>query len=166
MDILAIDPGGTTGVCMLRWDGSSREFEVVASHEYVWGDRFVLYTWVEAAKFDVVVIEQFTLYKHEALNQVGSTFPSSQVIGALEAVLFNTHQLSKRVFQPAYNTKAVKVNAEHTLSIGSSEHRKDAYKHAKYFIAASRQPLAKTGVVALGAVPVSSHRRSQGSRDS
>lgn len=153
-------------MCMLRWDGESRDFEVVTSTEYGWSDRFVLYTWVEAAQFDVIIIEQFTLYKHEALNQVGSTFPSSQVIGALEAVLFNTHQLSKRVFQPAYNTKAVKVNPEHTSSIGSSEHRKDAYKHAKYFIAASRQRLSRDKALPLGTVQVSSKRRAKGDRDS
>lgn len=105
------------------------------SLEFSWGERFLVAEWVDSMNPDVIIMESFRLYAHEAQNLIGSDFPSCQVIGMVEARLFEMHKLGKLVYQPAYNTKGVIVLPEHTSKVGGSEHRKDAYKHLRYYVA-------------------------------
>lgn len=133
MLLAGIDPGGTTGLCLVEWDGG-RDYRVIQSLEYPWTARFAIPDWVVASKPDVVVMEAFHLYAHEAQNQIGSDFPSCQVIGAVEYLLYEYKMLGRLVYQPAFNTKGVKIPKDHEAVIGGSEHRKDAYKHLRYYI--------------------------------
>lgn len=135
MRILGIDPGGTTGIVLAEWSGSGREFAVVESAAFTWEERFHLYTYVERTKWDVVVMESFHLYGHLAKNMVGSDFPSSQIIGAIEATIHRSRgSLDDVHYQPAYVMKSVQVVPVHAEIVGLMEHRKDAYKHVRYWI--------------------------------
>lgn len=138
MRILGVDPGGTTGMCFVDWVGHGKEFTVIKSWEVPWMSRWDIYGAVEQLNFDVIVVESFRLYRHMAQEQVGSDFPSAQVIGAIEYVLFDKHTRAKLVYQPAANAKDVQVLPIHRDILGSSEHRKDAYKHIRYWILANQ----------------------------
>jgi hypothetical protein len=135
MRLLAIDPGGTTGLCLIQLDRGWDQFELIESVEFPWLERFHMYDYIRRVGADIHVIEEFRLYRHEAMNQVGSDFPSCQVIGAVEYLLEEKGKRKNLFYQPAYVTKSVAIEKRHEAMVGKdSEHRKDAYKHARYWV--------------------------------
>jgi hypothetical protein len=143
LNILAIDPGQTTGVCLIHTTPSDKGFEVDICEEIPWGDRF----WHLEALIregycpegpphppEVVVVEQFRLRQGRAYEQSGSDFPSCQVIGIVEAFLF-IRQLpnTKYVLQEPGAMSRVMVSANDIEWVKGSPHKQDAYRHARYF---------------------------------
>lgn len=160
MYILAIDPGRTTGVCILQTNDSKCGFEVVTALEMPWESRFeLLKTLIDGTFLDqekpqppeAVVVESFALRSNRAIEQTGSDFPSSQIIGIVEAFLWmETFKAEPRKsfdfpresglqgfnrlhFQQPSVFSRVAIEPEHVVWVEGSEHKKDAYRHARYY---------------------------------
>ena len=138
MYILGIDPGQTTGVCMLKINDD--DFEVVMAEQIPWSrrkeDLWALFTATFEEELPVpqyVVVESFRLRPGRAMEQVGSTFPSVEVIGLIEAF----HFLAKSNFILSYQEPAmisrVQVLGEHASLLLGKVHSADAYRHARLF---------------------------------
>jgi len=138
MRLLGIDPGRTTGICIAN-DNDGLIVEHV--EEVLWDDRFMflslLRTLADASgplQLSAIVVESFHLYQHRAKQQVGSDFPSVQVIGIVEAAAFlYASSTCPIIYQPASSIARTEVLPQHKLSVGGSEHTKDAYKHVRYY---------------------------------
>ncbi len=142
--ILALDPGVTTGYAIGRATGPVT-FDVLELGEIPWETRLSrLMELIETKNFDVIVMEDFRLYKHAAHAQVNSNFPSVHVIGAVEAFVYRSFAAfgfqTKIVFQPASVRQNVKVNVVHVdLTVGKGPHVLDAYLHLKYYVLSTRK---------------------------
>ncbi len=131
--VLGIDPGYTTGTCLLDLHGNG-EIEVLEAHQYEWSVRFQIIPLVERLVATgtrvTIVVESFRLYPHKAQQLVGDDFPSVRVIGMVEAACWKAN-FAQLTFQTASQIQRVQVL--HDLPI-KSEHVRDAYRHARYFI--------------------------------
>lgn len=139
MYILSIDPGYTTGICIasttdefkvievgdVRWDKYHKALHTLLSGKYVHQDV--------PLTFDFVIVEQFRLRHSKAMSQVGQTFPSVKVISAVETFLWLYNRANALVFQEPSQQARVKILDKHKDLVKGSEHKKDAYRHARYF---------------------------------
>jgi hypothetical protein len=139
--IVAIDPGLTTGYVDLQLSFSDASIRIVRAEEVRWERRFELEKLLFGAEEmppddwpHVVVVESFRLYAHKAKDQINNDFPSVRVIGTLEAFLNHRQIMNRLVLQPASVTALVAIEPEHARILGASEHMKDAYKHARYYM--------------------------------
>jgi hypothetical protein len=161
MLILGIDPGLTTGACALNVSKSG--FIVVTALEIPWDARFEsLKALIDGTFFNTkqpqppvaVVIETFRLRQARALQQTGSDFPSSQVTGIVQAFLWldkldpfvskldylldpeitpRPYGLERLHFQEPIMMKQVAIADADKHWVEGSEHKKDAYRHARYY---------------------------------
>jgi hypothetical protein len=137
MRIVSFDPGERTGFCealVSKDDG----IQIVKTCMIVWSERFTvgrrLQGTMEAPLPDAIVVEAFALYSFRAKQQVGSTFPSAQVIGIIETYAYQLGVLDKVHFQMASMISRVRILPEHATLIGRTEHERDAYKHLRYYV--------------------------------
>jgi hypothetical protein len=130
--LVSIDPGKTTGVCLVSCNAYDREeFTVLESRAFIWTARFQLYEWIQSVVPEIIVMESFHLYASHARQMIGSAFESCQIIGAVE---YLAHRMNVRIdYQPASEIQFVTIAFRHVGSIGNTEHQKDAYKHARYW---------------------------------
>lgn len=172
MIILAIDPGRTTGACAIKTNNGHKGFELLTALEIPWENRLeLLEVLIDGTYFDqkvpqppeAIVIENFRLRQGRAFEQSGSDFPSSQLIGAVQAFLWmdkplldqvvhvgrDGHAVRKYLLGPQERTRIygldrlhfqepscmsnVKIEPEHNDWVRGSEHKKDAYKHARFY---------------------------------
>jgi hypothetical protein len=129
--ITAIDPGGTTGVTQLRYKGA-KDFEIICCVEVPWDRRFKLRDFVLGS--DHIVIERFALYESHAKQMINNEFPSVRIIGIVEAYANELDLIGQMTFQPAQAMQSVLVLPEHVAFTKGSEHKKDSYKHGRYYI--------------------------------
>jgi hypothetical protein len=136
MNILSIDPGYTSGVCMAS---THDDFEVIQVGEFDWDERFSVLETLLTGKhapngmpliFDVVITENFRLRHDKAKTQVGQTFPSSQIIGIVGYLCYK--QDIPLVIQEPGTRVRVKVLDEHKYMV-VGPHITDAYQHARYY---------------------------------
>lgn len=137
MNILAVDPGQTTGVCMLKGERGSSSLSLLMAGEVFWDRRcfdfnaLLTGTYKETLPIpDCIVIENFRLRPGRALQQIGSTFPSVEVIGIIEGLRW-AHQVQAQLyFQEPAQIARVQILPEHESRL-TGEHMKDAYKHGR-----------------------------------
>lgn len=129
--ITVIDPGVTTGVCQLRYLGK-RDFEIICVVEVKWERRFSLREYIQGVHH--IVIERFALYESKKSDMVNNEFPSVRIIGICEAYMNELDMLDAVTYQPAAVMSNVAVLPQHEYLVKGSEHKKDAYKHGRYFI--------------------------------
>jgi hypothetical protein len=137
MDILAFDPGKTTGYCRLKVSGDGTEFAIVEAQEISWLERLpTLFNIIASAESGSnVVIEAFRLFPHKASAQIGSDFPSSQVIGTIETFCFISHERLTIEYQQPGDISRVQVLERDLPHVAGSPHKIDAYRHARlYFL--------------------------------
>lgn len=140
---LALDPGQTTGAAIARVTIEKNlvtSIDLVLSTEVEWERRFdgILYL-MNFIPYDVVVVEDFRLYKTKATAQVNSRFPSSQLIGVIEYMTWERGY--PIVFQLAAVRNRVQVPDDVLPELGgvtrggkpASQHRYDAYQHLRYY---------------------------------
>ena len=162
--ILAFDPGGTTGWCLahipndapLRWENVTiiEQNEVPEGHFRMIGD--IIGTLTSAPDADylrAIVVEEFRLYHHgeanapKKYNQVGSTFPSAQIIGTIRyvvQVIEHAQSISIPIFmqgahlihdrKKGVNEKYKTLTPEEIQCLPKSPHVRDAYSHLKVFL--------------------------------
>lgn len=146
--ILGFDPGGTTGFACIRYLGVFDCFFLEESSQYIWerrciDTRLLVNKYARLAREKkanfYIVCENFKIYRDKAQDQVGSEVPSARVIGALEMVVSMLYPVPYGeqgiIFHMASEIQRVQIRDEHTALVGTSEHRKDAYKHARLFLA-------------------------------
>jgi len=142
MRILAFDPGVTTGACLIATEDDSWQFQVVNVLEIPWESRFATikalidgtYSIAGLQPPDAIVAEAFRLRQSRAYQQAGSDFPSSQVVGIIQAYIYDRYgSLDRYHTQEPVSMARVKILPEHKDLVAGSEHKKDAYKHARYF---------------------------------
>lgn len=139
--IMAWDPGGTTGYTIGLWKPLTFEpYEVLWNGVVTWHNRLSrIRELIEEHQPTVTIVESFHLYKDKAEDQIGSDFPSCQVIGIIEAYLYMTG-LNLPIYQPAalLHKPPVQIPLEYQPLIGSSEHEKDSFRHMRYWIERQR----------------------------
>lgn len=146
------DPGGSTGVCVGIVDPTvPAGFQVVCSAVIPWANRFSrIRALLDHYRPTTTIVESFRLYKAKAQDQIGSNFPSAQVIGIIEAYLFMCG-LAMPIYQPAAliaGQPPVKVLPEHVESLYKGTavdmaHSNDAYLHMRYWIEQQRRRQVK-----------------------
>lgn len=129
--ITAIDPGATTGVTQLKYT-TGRDFELVYCGEVKWERRFALRDFVEGSEH--IVIERFALYESHSKAMINNEFPSVRIIGIVDAYCNEFNLLDRVTFQTADSMKMVQVLDIHKERTKGSEHKKDSYKHGRYYI--------------------------------
>lgn len=127
--LLSLDPGTTTGYAVVEATESS--LEVIKAGTILWNDRFYdLQELVNEWPYDHIIVETFRLFPHKAMSQIGSHFPSAQVIGIIEFLLWHRGYLDRLVYQNPSIKARTQVMDD---SIPNITHVQDAYRHARYF---------------------------------
>jgi hypothetical protein len=130
--LLAMDPGKSTGWCYFI-DGypDARRFGI---HRNL-GD---LIDWLESIPNDdylpdLILVEEFTLYKQKALQQSGSKMETSQAVGAIEYYA-RRHKIPV-VYQKAEILKIASMwsGVDHNVAHNNSHHLA-AYNHGLYWL--------------------------------
>jgi hypothetical protein len=142
-EIIAIDPGKTTGFAHLEVDMNADQypFTPIQLREIEWDEHWAFFLNLQH-EFDnrgseniVVVVENFRLYAHEAAHQINSDFPSSQIIGVCKYITITQDielvlQMAsvKRQFPSSEFRKWFPPNTK----LPTSLHIRDAISHAMY----------------------------------
>lgn len=143
--IVAIDPGKTTGFCVLSCPAGvidPNTYDVYQAHQVEWSDRFFFHAFFCAHRDHIraIIIERFKLFRNPKTmeSQINSEFPSVRVIGIVEAYaeLFNLGD--RIVFQEPNDRKSAQIPRMHHAALGTSDHVRDAYRHARYFVLTHR----------------------------
>ena len=153
--VIAFDPGVTTGVCVCEgvhfYSGSS--FTVTYSACLAWQDRRNIYYALQRLRayeeagdlyLNAIVIERFKLFAKEAQSQVGSEFPAVQVLARIEAYA-ELLGFEDRIHMLEPSVKGrVQILPQHKPQLDlSTEHTKDAYQLARYYITQHKPSLKK-----------------------
>lgn len=133
MIIIGFDPGETTGVCVLVVEKDKGDGFVADAFTIAWQERFEIIELIAEYPEAVIVAEDFRLYEAKARSQINSRFPSSQIIGIIEAAVFVSRGSVNVVYQMASCISRVQVLEMHRPVIPHSPHMEDAYKHARYY---------------------------------
>lgn len=141
-EIIAIDPGKTTGYAHFEVDGSDQPFTPVTLREIEWDDYWAFFLNLQHTLYNsnpdrtiVVVVENFRLYAHEVAHQINSDFPSAQIIGVCKYICAMT--TTEIVLQMASVKRQFPSNdlrrwlPPNTL-LPTSLHIRDAISHAMY----------------------------------
>lgn len=139
--VLSVDPGKTTGACLILAKEGQRDFEVLSASEIPWEKRLsalnaliggsILKPSGYLPRPQVVVVETFRLRFNKAKDQIGSEFPATKIIGVVQAFCY-IHKVSSIIYQEPSVRSRVKVLPEHSdLIVGP--HVTDAYQHARYY---------------------------------
>lgn len=140
--LVAVDPGGSSGFCIGKMNSESNlKFDVLESLVLPWdgvliGSLAVL----RVHRPKVVIVEQYTLRQDKADDQVGSHFPSVEVLGMIRAWCHLLKLAPPRLQQPIVMSR-VEIPVEHKPLLVKGplrEHAKDSYKHLRYFIVQQR----------------------------
>lgn len=129
MEILGIDPGGMNG---LAWFSSSSGYQLTGFTQVSLND-FPL--WLDAHEPipDVVVYEDYRLFKGKALQQSGSDMPASQAIGMIKAYCsvrgIKVIKQPSNILPQAALMSQLPMPADHSKS-----HWISAYNHAFYWM--------------------------------
>jgi hypothetical protein len=137
--IISWDPGVTTGLVIVRYIGGTN-FDVLRAEEVKWADRFstsrnTIASYSQMTPRPIIVCESFYLRADEASNQVGSDFPSCQLIGIIECWCYE-FSLGDRFYKqnPDVKSRTGILERHYNLVKSPRDHMKDAYQHARYFI--------------------------------
>lgn len=93
---------------------------------------------------EVLVIEDFRLYATHASAQVGSNFPSVNVIGATQALLWSrTLDLGRKPIKDVYQMASSIARIQLPLSViekTKTQHERDAISHILYYLINTHRP--------------------------
>lgn len=129
--LLAIDPGKSTGWCMFQDGIANGQFGILRSLDALidWFDSY----FNDHDEPDLIVVEQYTLYKSKALIQAGSKMETSQAVGAIE--YFARRHKIPVVYQKADILKIASMwtGVDHDKNHANSHHMA-AYQHGMYYL--------------------------------
>lgn len=127
MMILAIDPGGMNGLCWWDDDYTLTSFDQIKLAD--------LPSWLEDHEPipDLIVYENYRLWKHKALQQAGSDIPAAQAVGMIKSFA-SRHAVklidqSPQILKQAELMSQMKMPADHSKS-----HWVSAYLHGYWYM--------------------------------
>lgn len=130
--IYAFDPGDTTGWSKLDWhDGTELE------HGTVKFDDMPEFLWLRQSELDytrAVVVEDFRLFKHLAVQQSGSKFDAVAVIGMLRLWIYPPANTKFVLQPPSIKPIAQKFSGRVPKGAHSKSHDVDAYNHGIFYL--------------------------------
>ena len=126
MKLLAIDPGGMNGLAWYNDDYTLEGFTQVKLAD--------LPSWLEdhSPAPDLIVYENFKLWKHRALQQSGSDLPAAQGIGIIKSYA-SRHKIQTVNQSPQILTSAEKMCQMKMPSDHSQSHWVSAHLHAQWY---------------------------------
>lgn len=158
MIIAGIDPGYTTGLCVIDENPKARriiggmlendDFQVVCVAQIPWEKRLVSLqalfygTFANSDKLllpEVVVVEAFRLRPGRAMEQVGSEFPSVRIIGIVETLVSLCCPQPLLVYQEPGVIGRVEILEQHKTELEGLIHAGDAYRHVRYYHLTTRR---------------------------
>lgn len=127
MRLLAIDPGGMNGIAWFNETYGLEGFTQVKLEELpVWLDR-------HQPVPDIVILENYRLWKHKALQQSGSTMPASQGVGMVKSYCkikgIKLVEQSPQILQTAVKMSQMPLPKDHSQS-----HWVSAYNHGFWYL--------------------------------
>jgi len=149
----AYDPGETTGFVEVLWNTRTTKMELTSVRHIAFAAAALdIHRLTMENCPDIIVYERFALYDHKKDSQVGSEFPSSQVIGMIKMAveLVSEKDVSwniELVKQPAVVMARAGIRDEHANQLKGHVHAISAYKHALYYITAQYAALAAKGLL-------------------
>lgn len=136
--ILGIDPGYTTGVCLCAYTpggGPTSELSIIKALQIPWERRLPdLWALLDQKAVERIVVESFRLRPGRAMEQVGSAFPSVQIIGLIEGFLYARAAPTPVTYQEPCVISRVQILPEHQLNLRGLPHAADAYRHVRYYV--------------------------------
>jgi len=142
-EIIAIDPGKTTGFVHFEVDMAAEKYPFipVEMREIEWEEHWAFFSILqhvlenEASVNTILVVEDFRLFAHEASTQINSDFPSSQIIGVCKYIAAITR--TEMVLQMAsvkrqFSGKNIDKWFPSNTKLPTSLHIRDAISHALY----------------------------------
>lgn len=126
--VLGVDPGGTTGLCLVEIIDSKTLPKVVATYQIP--DWHGLDRILDTPGISHVVAEDFRLFPGKAGSQVGSQFIAAKVIGVLE---YLCEQRERRVILQPASVKVFFDNKklmENGYVPTGKEHKTTEWRHA------------------------------------
>lgn len=143
--IVAIDPGKTTGFCVIGCPADVMHpdiYDVFQASEVEWKNRFFFHAFFALHRIEIraIVIERFKLFRNPKTMeaQINSEFPSVRVIGIVEAYAELFDLGNKIVFQEPNDRRSAQIPRIHWKALGTSDHVRDAYRHARYYVLTHR----------------------------
>src|SRR3990167_4590936 len=140
--VVAFDPGQTTGVAvyfggtlLLPVTNAQSQFATlnldsthIASLVQCWGDY--------CTDAGIIIVESFQLFPHKAKDQIGSTFPSVDVIGQIRMLAHLTEKTQCLVFQQPNCQTAISETMLRKYGVWQdrSNHERSALKHLIYHL--------------------------------
>lgn len=145
--VVSFDPGYTTGV--FTCDGVREDMTFInpQSFEIPWNRRFEMIAEIFTRhQPDVVVVERFSLFRGRAKQQIGSTFPSVEIIGVISTYRNDLCPSAEIVTQPAWAKERTIRKLEESCSC-RGPHTRDAMRHAIYYYVSetTMSPKVKSG---------------------
>lgn len=133
--VLAIDPGGTTGIAVLpTWQSLGPD---VHAMQVTTGKE--LWELLHRYQPQLIVYELFKLYAHKANTQIGNEFPSAQQIGIIRLYV-ELHPECRAQGQMASQAKLLVTDAAlRDLELvrpkqPAAVHARDAMRHLVYYM--------------------------------
>lgn len=142
-EIIAIDPGKTTGFVHFEVDMTAEKYPFipVEMHEIEWDEHWSFFLSLQRTLSIsnpdniVVVVENFRLFAHEAVHQINSDFPSSQIIGVCKYItITNGIELVLQManVKRQFSGKDIDKWFKPDVQLPTSLHVRDAISHALY----------------------------------
>lgn len=132
--LLSFDPGHTTGYAVFVGhelsEFSQLETKSIPQATEVIGDLF------KKVGPDVVIVEDYRIYKWKTEHHGGSTVLTARVIGCIETIA-TQHMTNVVIKQPAHTAKGFVTDKrlkEWAFYEPGMKHARDAIRHACYFI--------------------------------
>lgn len=127
MKILGVDPGGMNGLAWFKDDYQLEGFNQISLNDFpIWLDQ-------HQPVPDLVVLENYRLWKHKALQQSGSDMPASQAIGMVKAYCkvrgIKLVEQSPQILEAAQKMSQMKMPSDHSQS-----HWVSAYNHVFWYM--------------------------------
>ena len=141
MRILGIDPGGTVG---LAWFDNPEDHYFCQGYDQVGMDDFPL--WLEKHRPipDLIVLENYRLWKHRAIQQSGSSLPAAQTIGMAKSYAkirdIKIIEQSPQILQNAEKMSGLSMSGKSH----SKTHWVAAYNHVWWYLV--KNELAKVEI--------------------
>ena len=150
--VAVFDPGQTTGYFSCTGiDYKARTIRDADSHEIMWGNHECeIRSVLMAFKPEVIVIETFSLYRGKAKQQIGSTFPSVEIIGVIKAYVSEHMPNTVIVMQPAWAKERTIRAYEDSVKGVVGPHCRDAMRHFVYYAVTSMIPTMSQRVKGAG----------------
>lgn len=139
--ILSIDPGINIGMVLgTDIDLITPDFSIARAGVIMYPNRAQLKPILARyrAQLTAIVLEDFKLFPHKAVDQIGSRFETVKVI---ERVTVYCEELGLDhliTMQPSSAQQRVKVPDDVPAQLGYNRHLLSAYKHLRYYLFAQK----------------------------